>query len=88
MTILMASSKIGHLEDEALKRKDRLKALKRKREGGRVIENGTSRSAEEGEALPKPIFRSYKPADEGLTDLAVDPARPGDVNSEVNILIN
>lgn len=84
MTILMATSNIGHLEDEALKRKDRLKALKRKREGGKVSENGASRLTE-AEALPTPIFRNYKPADDNLIEMAVEPARPGDVGSEVNI---
>ncbi|XP_018568656.1 coiled-coil domain-containing protein 12 [Anoplophora glabripennis] len=82
MTILMATSNVGHLEDEALKRKERLKALKRKREGASVSVNGTSHS-EEAEALPRPIFRNYKPADDDLTELAVEPARPGDVSSEV-----
>lgn len=87
MTIFMASSNVGHLEDEALRRKERLKLLKRKREGGKISENGTPNSTE-GESFPKPIFRSYKPVDGTLTELAVEPARPGDVSSEVNIFIN
>ncbi|KAJ8984852.1 hypothetical protein NQ317_013053 [Molorchus minor] len=37
----------------------------------------------EGEALPKPIFRSYKPTDEALNELLLEPATPGDVTSEV-----
>ncbi|KAJ8918628.1 hypothetical protein NQ315_013134 [Exocentrus adspersus] len=84
MTILMDNNnrnKIGRLEDEALKRKERLRALKRKRESGKPSENGTTSS--ESDTLPKPVFRNYQPADDGLNELAVVPAKPGDVTSEV-----
>ncbi|KAJ8933802.1 hypothetical protein NQ318_014848 [Aromia moschata] len=76
-------SNIGHLEDEALKRRDKLKALKRKREG-KNNENGEIHNKDlEGEILPKPIFRSYKPSDESFNELTLNPAAPGDVTSEV-----
>ncbi|KAJ8964507.1 hypothetical protein NQ314_004795 [Rhamnusium bicolor] len=78
-----AKSSIGHLEDEALKRKEKLKTLKRKKEEGRDSENGEKGSASDSETLPRPIFRSYKPSDDTLNDLVLDPATPGDVSSEV-----
>ena len=45
---------IGHLEDEALKRKQRLAALKRKLEGG---QNSESSKKTPDDDLPVPIFR-------------------------------
>lgn len=74
------TNNIGNLEDEALKRRERLKALKRKREG-KPDENTDKNSS--NEVLPKPVFRSYKPADENLNDLVLPNITPSDVNSEV-----
>lgn len=56
--------KIGHLEDEALKRKERLKALKEKK-----VSNKSDKVADdlnEESAFPKPIFRNYNPNDDVL----------------------
>jgi len=62
-----ADSKIGNLEDEALKRKERLNALKR----GNLKTTSSARPDTEdaGDLLahfPKPIFRNYTPKDEEL----------------------
>lgn len=80
----MAQSKVGNLEQEALKRRDRLKNLKRKREGKSENEEN-----EKELELPKPVFRSYKPLNEELDDFVLDPSAPGDITNEVNaIFIN
>ncbi|CAG9812606.1 unnamed protein product [Phaedon cochleariae] len=71
---------VGHLEDEALKRREKVKALKRKREGHDPTENNSNKEAA---PLPKPSFRSYKPSHEKLQEFVADLAKPGDVTSEV-----
>jgi len=67
---------IGHLEDEALKRKQRLAALKRKLEGG---QNSESSKKTPDDDLPVPIFRSYKPLTEELNENVLPSAEPGSV---------
>ena len=61
-----AEKLVGNLEDESMKRKERLKALKR----GHVKKIGTENAENESENplahFPKPIFRNYTPKDEGL----------------------
>ncbi len=64
---------VGRLEDEALKRKERLKALKQKKFN---IENNISDSKNISDTnndelmvdveFPKPIFRNYNPNDDAL----------------------
>ncbi|XP_046982845.1 coiled-coil domain-containing protein 12 [Schistocerca americana] len=74
--------KVGCMEAEALKRKERLKQLKRKHE---EVKDGTA-SEEKSESvsvLPKPKFRSYRPQDETLKENVVPEAKPGDVEEEV-----
>ncbi|XP_076677299.1 coiled-coil domain-containing protein 12 [Andrena cerasifolii] len=73
----MPENNIGSLEDEALKRKERLQALKRKAEDGKENKNDADGK------LPKPKFRSYKPQDESLKDRVLDDAQPGNVEAEV-----
>ncbi|XP_051162082.1 coiled-coil domain-containing protein 12 [Leptopilina boulardi] len=68
--------KIGTLTDEALKRKERLAALKRKNEV-------SNEKLEPSKKLPTPKFRSYRPQDESLKEKILDDAKPGDVESEV-----
>ncbi|XP_046415714.1 coiled-coil domain-containing protein 12 [Neodiprion pinetum] len=74
----MADDKVGSLEDEALKRKERLQALKRK-----ITDENKEQGKSEGSTLPKPKFRSYKPQDDSLREQVLDEAKPGDVESEV-----
>jgi len=77
----MPETKVGSLEEQALKRKERLQALKRKREGDTNSE--TSKASEDHITLPKPKFRSYKPEDEKLNEHVLPNAKPGDVETEV-----
>uniref|UniRef100_A0A0A9VWF0 Coiled-coil domain-containing protein 12 n=1 Tax=Lygus hesperus TaxID=30085 RepID=A0A0A9VWF0_LYGHE len=76
---MIMEDKVGALEDEAMKRKERLKALRKKHDEG---VSGELKTGGNGR-IPKPIFRSYTPADELLKDTVLDPARPGDVESEI-----
>ncbi|XP_034248744.1 coiled-coil domain-containing protein 12 [Thrips palmi] len=77
----MAEEKLTPLEEEALKRKERLKALKRKRENGGEASEETP--AVNPTPLPKPKFRSYKPQDEQLKESVMPTAKPADVSDEV-----
>lgn len=52
---------VGNLDQEAMKRKERLKAL---REGKLKTLNGNSEEKEEN--FPKPLFRNYTPNDQEL----------------------
>ena len=57
---------VGSLEEEAAKRRERLKAM---REKGQQKSDGDAKKQKTDEAeteLPKPVFRSYKPKDENL----------------------
>ncbi|XP_076240392.1 coiled-coil domain-containing protein 12 [Calliopsis andreniformis] len=78
----MPEDNIGSLEDEALKRKERLQALKRKAEDSKENKNDTANR------LPKPKFRSYKPQDESLKDKVLEDAKPGNVEEEVQDQLN
>ncbi|XP_012254097.1 coiled-coil domain-containing protein 12 [Athalia rosae] len=78
----MADDKVGSLEEEAFKRKERLQALKRKNEEHKEQE------PVEPANLPKPKFRSYKPQDESLKEKLLDDAKPGDIESEVKEQLN
>ncbi|XP_015176968.1 PREDICTED: coiled-coil domain-containing protein 12 [Polistes dominula] len=73
----MSEDKVGSLVEEALKRKERLQALKKKNEEGKDIKTDTPSK------LPMPKFRSYKPQDESLKEKVLENAKPGDVESEV-----
>merc|ERR1712212_701670 len=72
---------IGQLEDEALKRKQRLASLKRKLETERGITESDSTDQEEA---PKPIFRSYKPITEDLEDNVLSQADPANVEESIS----
>ncbi|KAK6181545.1 hypothetical protein SNE40_009376 [Patella caerulea] len=75
---------VGNLENEALKRKERLKALRQRK---KQKESGDSENAEEDtlekEKLPKPIFRSYKPQSEELREGALPRIKPLSVSENV-----
>ncbi|CAH1099288.1 unnamed protein product [Psylliodes chrysocephalus] len=78
-----SKSNVGHLEDEAFKRRERLKNLKRKRED---TNTQGEKDNEEGKCvLPKPQFRSYKPLNEKLENFMLNPAEPENVASQVQI---
>ncbi|XP_013190235.1 coiled-coil domain-containing protein 12 [Amyelois transitella] len=82
MVIMDSVEGIGNLEEQALKRKERLKNLKRKNPGGDNIE-----PTSEVVPLPKPKFRSYKPQDETLQEAKLDDALPAVVEEEVKDLL-
>ncbi|KAI5637436.1 cwf18 pre-mRNA splicing factor domain-containing protein [Phthorimaea operculella] len=75
---------VGSLEEQALKRKERLKNLKRKAPAG---EDAPSKDAGESVVLPKPKFRSYKPQDETLQEAKIEDAEPVAVEEEVKDLL-
>jgi coiled-coil domain-containing protein 12 len=69
----------GSLQEEALKRKQKLLALKQRKD------TGSNEADHEGQepALPRPVFRSYKPKDESLKESALPRARAGNVEETV-----
>ncbi|XP_048007288.1 coiled-coil domain-containing protein 12 [Leguminivora glycinivorella] len=84
MVIMELGESVGSLEEQALKRKERLKNLKRKNQ---TTENETSDSPAEKVSLPKPKFRSYKPQDETLQEAKLEDALPTAVEDEVKDLL-
>ncbi|XP_055635532.1 coiled-coil domain-containing protein 12 [Toxorhynchites rutilus septentrionalis] len=70
---------VGKLEEEALKRKERLKNLKRKIEASNSGDNGQST-----ETIPKPVFRNYRPESEEIKECAIEEVKPTDVVSEIS----
>ncbi|XP_060077240.1 coiled-coil domain-containing protein 12-like [Ylistrum balloti] len=70
---------VGSMEEAARKRKERLRALRAKQNqpGENAVE------IEEKEALPKPVFRSYKPQDESLKEQSIPVAKPADVAEKI-----
>ncbi|CAG5127159.1 unnamed protein product [Candidula unifasciata] len=69
---------VGSLNEEALKRKERLKALREKH-----VEQTDNNVNEEKERLPRPMFRSYKPESDSLKDSAKQAAKPIDVKESI-----
>ncbi|XP_063533518.1 coiled-coil domain-containing protein 12 [Cydia strobilella] len=84
MVIMELGESVGSLEEQALKRKERLKNLKRK---NRTSENDLSDAPAEKVSLPKPKFRSYKPQDETLQEAKLEDALPPAVEDEVKDLL-
>jgi len=78
---------VGSLEEEAAKRRERLKAMRDKSQQkveGDAKKQKTDDGVEAAAAsLPKPVFRSYKPKDENLQEAIMDPAKPGSVEDKV-----
>ena len=58
---------VGSLEEEAAKRRERLKAMRDKsQQKGEGDAKKQKTDDDDSVALPKPVFRSYKPKDETL----------------------
>ncbi|KAG6441503.1 hypothetical protein O3G_MSEX001817 [Manduca sexta] len=85
MVIMDTPESVGSLEEQALKRKERLKNLKRKNPSN---ENAPSEVEKEIVPLPKPKFRSYKPQDESLQESKIDDAEPALIEEEVKELLD
>ena len=77
----MTNESIGSLEEEARKRKERLKALKEQREGSEVP------SKKEKLDLPKPELklRNYEPIDDKLKTAKLEDAKPGAVEDHIQV---
>ncbi|XP_041372257.1 coiled-coil domain-containing protein 12-like [Gigantopelta aegis] len=76
---------VTSLEDEARKRKERLRALREKHTGRQDgSHSAMDCDSETKQKLPRPVFRSYKPQDEKLKEdsMQVDMKRP-DVSDKV-----
>ncbi|CAH8586907.1 unnamed protein product [Schistosoma bovis] len=71
---------IGHMRDEALRRKERLKQLRMKNASHKSIIH--LNNSDNGE-LPKPIFRNYKPQSEELKDGELPAGKPVDLNKHI-----
>ncbi|XP_058448963.1 coiled-coil domain-containing protein 12 [Malaya genurostris] len=69
---------VGKLEEEALKRKERLKHLKRKQE------TSNSESNQIAESIPKPVFRNYRPESEEIKENAIEEVSPIDLETEIS----
>ncbi|KAG9471907.1 hypothetical protein GDO78_022333 [Eleutherodactylus coqui] len=73
---------VGRLEEEALKRKERLRELRKKRlrEEGGAEEDGAGPEEEKHRELK---LRNYTPQDEGLKERQIAPAKPESVEEKV-----
>lgn len=71
------SDEVGSLGAAALKRKERLAALK----AAKAKKDSNSGNSEK--QLPKPVFRSYKPADDSLKDLALPEPEIDEITDKV-----
>ncbi|XP_066440707.1 coiled-coil domain-containing protein 12 [Eleutherodactylus coqui] len=73
---------VGRLEEEALKRKERLRELRKKRlrEEGGAEEDGAGTEEEKHRELK---LRNYTPQDEGLKERQIAPAKPESVEEKV-----
>jgi len=72
----MSSEEVGGLEAAALKRKERLAAL-------REAKSKRTNGKDEDKPLPAPVFRSYKPADESLKELELPEAETQEITDKV-----
>ncbi|XP_064104426.1 coiled-coil domain-containing protein 12-like [Macrobrachium nipponense] len=82
--------KVGTLEDEAVKRRQRLLALKKRRNKGNAPDDGDSQEKGEGqeeedESLPptQVLFRNYKPKSDNLEEAVLPSVEPADVENLV-----
>lgn len=74
---------VGSLEEQALKRKERLRALREKKSAGKGAEGSSNGEVSAHEALPKPVFRSYKPEDEALQEAVIPEVSPAAIEEEI-----
>ena len=82
MTVTTDDGSVGLLEENAAKRRERLAALKRKLQKEPSEDKQTDKEGEE-EALPAPIFRSYKPLAPELQDNAMDIEDPKLIEEQI-----
>lgn len=90
-SVMAGDDKVGSLEQEALKRKERLRALRENRrteQSEALRENKRTEQSEANaevnrESLPRPVFRSYKPEDETLQEAVLPVAAPESVEEQI-----
>ncbi|KAH7940231.1 coiled-coil domain-containing protein 12 [Rhipicephalus sanguineus] len=74
---MAADDLVGSLEEQALKRKERLRALREKKTSANDAEDKPAAS------LPKPVFRSYRPEDEALKESVIPDISPAAIEQEI-----
>lgn len=89
----LREDKVGSLEGEALRRREKLLSLKRRCRGEETKEDAQKKqrpesgegAVNEGEELPAPqvLFRNYKPESEGLQEVTLPSEAPADVETLV-----
>ncbi|KAH6924908.1 hypothetical protein HPB50_026413 [Hyalomma asiaticum] len=79
---MAADEQIGSLEEQALKRKERLRALREKKTGA-GDSGDKDKPAAAQESLPKPVFRSYRPEDEALKESVIPDVSPAAIEEEI-----
>lgn len=77
----MSSGEVGSLEAAAIKRRERLAALRGSKATKSAPQGQTDN--EKDKPLPAPLFRSYKPADDSLKELILPEIQPGEVRDKV-----
>ncbi|KAI9554184.1 hypothetical protein GHT06_019456 [Daphnia sinensis] len=70
-----------NLENEALKRKKRIEALRQLKEQQEQTRQSSTESQQQ--SLPRPVFRSYRPLDEELKKSSVPLAEPEEVDQHI-----
>jgi len=70
---------VGQLEEEARRRKERLKSLRQKLQG----EPEAAEPKKIDLPLPKPVFRSYRPQTEDFQAASASAAKPIDIEPQV-----
>ncbi|XP_002406102.3 coiled-coil domain-containing protein 12 [Ixodes scapularis] len=80
---MAADDKVGSLEEQALKRKERLLALRQKKTSGANAGPESEKEESAHETLPKPVFRSYKPEDETLREATLPEVSPVSIEGEI-----
>lgn len=78
---MSSSNPVGQLESAALKRKAKLAELRAKK--AKSGQSNPTASAPADLELPKPVFRSYKPNDEGMHEGVLPEAEPAEVTDKV-----
>ncbi|KAK4008407.1 coiled-coil domain-containing protein 12 [Daphnia magna] len=71
----------ANLENEALKRKKRIEALRQLKEQQEQTRQSSTESQQQ--SLPRPVFRSYRPLDEELKKSSVPLAEPEEVDQNI-----
>ncbi|XP_057375144.1 coiled-coil domain-containing protein 12-like [Daphnia carinata] len=71
----------ANLENEALKRKKRIEALRQLKEQQEQTRQSSTESQQQ--SLPRPVFRSYRPLDEELKKSSVPLAEPEEVDQHI-----